>query len=256
MTNGTQSIDRALSVLSAFDDHHPTLSLIELVERLDLNKTTAFRILTALEHAGYIDKTANGDYRLGSELIALGGRAARANPLRDAAHIHLQDLTRRTGETTTLEVIRRDERDEPFMLVIDEVLGKHLVGITQYIGTRLPIHATSTGKAVLAYLAPDARADYLRFPLPTLTHHTVTSEVDFLAELERACQQGYALVGGELEEGLVAVGAPIFDTNGQPIAAISLVGPSVRLSRGLAVELAADVVHTAQAISHTIGYRN
>lgn len=253
--NGTQAIDRALYVLSAFDDHNPTLSLTDLVERLELNKTTVFRILTALENAGYVQKTDAGDYRLGSELIALGGRAARANPLRQAAHDPLRDLTRETGETTTLEIPRTDPDGHAFMLVIDEALGKHLVGITQYIGTRLPIHATSTGKAVLAHLPPDDRAAYLQHPLHAITERTHTDAGAFADELRIAGERGYALVGGELEEGLVAVGAPIFNHAAQPIAAISLVGPSVRLSRSLAVELAPVVIHAAHRISHALGYR-
>lgn len=255
MSNGTQSIDRALNVLNTFDDDHPTRTLTELVDELGLNKTTIFRILAALENAGYIEKTLNSEYRLGSELIALGGRAARANPLRDAAHPYLKQLTALTGETTTLEVIRDGQNGEQFMLVIDEVLGKHLVGITQYIGTRLPIHATSTGKAILAYMPPDVLQNYLRFPRATLTNATITAESDFIMALQGVQTAGYALVGGELEEGLVAVGAPIFDTSGHPTAAISLVGPSVRLSKQLASTYSTVVIQTAKQISYHIGYR-
>jgi IclR family acetate operon transcriptional repressor len=252
---GTQSINRALHILKAFDDHNPRWELSALVEAVGLNKTTVFRILAALEAEGLIEKTDTGEYRLGSEMIAMGGRAARANPLREAASPHLKALTRATGETTTLEIIRRDTDGAAYMLVIDEVLGKHLVGITQYIGTRLPVHATSTGKVILAYLTDDARADLLPPDLQPLTAHTHQSPDAFIAALQTAYTNGYALVVGELEEGVVAVGAPIFNADGYPIAALSLVGPSVRFTRSRAAELAPQVIATAHRISHDIGYR-
>ncbi len=252
---GTQSINRALHILKVFDDHNPRWELPALVEAVGLNKTTVFRILAALEAEGLVEKADTGEYRLGSEMIAMGGRAARANPLREAASGHLRALTRATGETTTLEIARRDTDGAAYMLVIDEVLGKHLVGITQYIGTRLPIHATSTGKVVLAYLPEDSRRDLLPPDLAPLTAHTHHSLDDFIAMLDVTRDHGYALVVGELEEGVVAVGAPVFDANGNPIAAVSLVGPSVRFTRAKAAAVAPQVLETARCISHDIGYR-
>ncbi len=252
---GTQSINRALQILKAFDDHNPHWELAALVAEVGLNKTTVFRILTALESEGLIEKTEMGEYRLGSEVIAMGGRAARANPLRQAAGPHLRALTRATGETTTLEIARYDANGGAYMLVIDEVLGKHLVGITQYIGTRLPIHATSTGKAILAHLPEAARHDLLPLELAPLTAHTQYSVDDINAALGTAREQRYSLVVGELEEGVVAVGAPIFDVDGHPIAAVSLVGPSVRFTPTLARQAAPHVVETAHRISCDIGYR-
>jgi IclR family acetate operon transcriptional repressor len=255
MSNGTQSIDRALSVLNAFDDHNPILSLTELVEHLDLNKTTVFRILTALEQAGYVEKTEAGDYRLGSQAIALGGRASRSHPLRVVSNKHLDHLSDLTGETVTLEIARQDNNANAVMLVIDEVLGKHLVGITQYIGTQLPIHATSTGKVILAHLAPEDRATLISYPLTSLTNKTVTSQNQFEAELAMIHKQGYALASGELEEGLVAIGAPIFDHNRLVIAALSIVGPSVRLTMDIAQNLVPAVCSVAADISYDLGFR-
>ncbi len=252
---GTQAINRALQILKVFDDHNPRWELTALVEAVGLNKTTVFRILTALEAEGLIEKTDTGEYRLGSEAIAIGGRAARANPLREAASGHLRALSRSTGETTTLEIVRRDVDGAAYMLVIDEVLGKHLVGITQYIGTRLPIHATSTGKAVLAFLPDNARHDLLPPEFTPLTAHTNHNVDAFNMALDATYACGYALVAGELEEGVIAVGAPVFDANGGPIAAVSLVGPSVRFTRSRATELASQVVEAAHYISHDIGYR-
>src|SRR5690606_9220697 len=122
---------------------------------------TLFRILGALEHEGLLEKNDEGRYVLGSEMIALGGRAARVNNLRTVSHPILKHLTSLTGETTTLEVLRSESNQTWSMLVIDEVIGKHIVGITQYIGSRLPVHATSTGKAVLAFADGDTQETIL-----------------------------------------------------------------------------------------------
>jgi DNA-binding IclR family transcriptional regulator len=124
------------------------------------------------------------------------------------------------------------------MLVIDEVLGQHLVGITQYIGSRLPIYATSTGKAVLAFLDDTRRNAIIEEALQHSqnndngnhhTEHTITDRDAFTKILEDVQERGYAYATGELETGLMAVGVPIFDYNGVPQAAISIVGPSIRV---------------------------
>src|SRR5690606_19183745 len=106
--DGTQSIIRALSVLKMFDDANPSWDLQELTDASKLNKTTLFRILGALEYEGLLEKTDEGRYVLGSEMIALGGRAARVNNLRTVSHPILKHLTTLSGETTTLEVMRAE----------------------------------------------------------------------------------------------------------------------------------------------------
>lgn len=253
--DGTQSIQRALHILKLFDDNCPQWELTALANAAALNKTTVFRILSALEAEGLVERTDDGNgYRLGSEMIALGGRAARANSLRNVSQPALQALSKASGETTTLEILRPDAGGTWSMLVIDEVLGRHLVGITQYIGSRLPIHATSTGKVLLAYMPPTERDALLPPTLEALTESTRTRAA-FLTELETVRRDGYAIAHGELERGLVAIGAPIFDHNGNAQAAISLISPSVRMNTARIASLTADVLTTAAQISQRIGYR-
>lgn len=253
--DGTQSIIRALSVLKMFDDTHPNWDLQELTDASQLNKTTLFRILGALEYEGLLEKMDDGRYTLGSEMIALGGRAARANNLRTVSNPILKQLTALTGETTTLEVLRTDPNQTWSMLVIDEVLGKHIIGITQYIGSRLPLHATSTGKTVLAFSDDETQSTLLDAQFASFTEETHIKPSDLRADLERVHQQGYAVAYGELELGLVAIGAPIFDANQQVRATISLTGPSVRIKRDDVEALAEQVCNHARQISHQLGYR-
>lgn len=253
--DGTQSIIRALHVLKMFDDEHSTWDLNDLTEASQLNKTTLFRILGALEYEGLLEKTEEGRYFLGSEMIALGGRAARVNNLRRVSHPLLKHLTDISGETTTLEVMRTESDQSWSMLVIDEVLSRYLVGITQYIGSRLPIHATSTGKAILAFCDEERRADILSAQFAAFTDETRIHAEALSRDLEQVKEQGYSLASGELEVGLVAIGAPIFDASQQVRAAISLTGASVRIKRDDVPELATLVCDHAADISHKLGYR-
>ena len=256
MPEGTQSILRALRVLKLFDDDNPTWDLHELTLATDLNKSTLFRILAALEYESLLEKRENGRYVLGSEIIALGGRAARVNRLRDVSQPVLQQLTQATGETTTLEVLKTDNDNSWYMLVIDEVIGNHIIGITQYIGSRLPVYATSTGKAVLAHVDVSLREQIFQQQLDSFTDDTRTTWTQVNEDLNVIRDRGYAAVFGELEQGLVAIGAPVFNVEGDVRAAISLSGPTVRIKQRNVQHLAESVLDAAQQISHRLGYRD
>lgn len=246
---GTQAVVRAIRLLKIFNDDQTEWSLSELVDTAALNKTTTFRILTALESEGLIEKTDTGNYRLGSEMIALGGRAMRSNSLRHVAHPILRQLAETTGERVTLEVLINEEQ----MLVLDEVASNHLLGVTHYVGNRLPVHATSTGKAVLAF-AQNGEA-ILPAELPMLTEQTHPTAVSLHTELAEIRKRGYATAVGELEPGLMATAAPIFDHNGRVVGALSVVGPSVRLDETKLHTAAQHAVQAAAEISYKLGAR-
>lgn len=253
---GTQAVTRAIQILKAFSDEQPIWNLNDLTDAVDLNRTTVFRILTALESEGLVRRTSDGDYCLGSEMIALGGRAMRSNELRTIAHDALGELARATGETITLEVLHQERDGFYTTLVIDEFLGRHRVGITQYIGSRLPVHATSTGKCILAHTPAQRVREILSQALTAYTGDTLTDIDVYLNSLASVREQGYAVAHGELEAGLIAVGAPIFDYNCAVQAALSVVGPSIRMKPDAIPQIAGLATATAQQISHAIGYRD
>ena len=252
---GTQSIIRSIRILKAFKDDRPEWTLAELVEATGLNKTTAFRLLSALESERLVRRTADGGYRLGSEMIALGGRAIRATQLRTIAHFPLRDLAQQTGETTTLELLRPDDRGRLTTLVIDETLGRFRVGITQYIGSRLPVHATSSGKVMLAFSPGETVRHVVKYRLTRFTDHTLASAADLRADLVKARRRGYALAEGELEIGVMAAAGPIFDHMGMVQAAISVVGPTIRVNRQQLEKFGELVRETTAKISQELGYR-
>lgn len=246
---GTQSVVRAISVLKAFTDEQSEWSLTPLARELGLNKATTFRLLTALESEALITRDPQSErYRLGPAIVTLGGRALRANNLRAVGHRELQTLAAETNETASLEVLHGTEA-----LVLDEIVGTHVMTGTQSIGSRWPAHATSTGKAMLAALSMEKVRSLLPTPLPAYTPHTITTLDALLNDLEATRRRGYAVACEELEVGLLAIGAPVVNYDGETVAAISIAGPTLRLTAQREPELGALLHDYAQRISQRLG---
>ena len=248
---GTQTILRALTMLDAFTDEHPAWTVTDLSESVGLNRTTTYRLLTALESHEFVARDETTDtFRLGSGLIALGGRASRANSVRAISRPELERLAEEVGETATLEILSGQE-----MVIIEEVPGDYVTSGSQHIGSRWPVYATSTGKAILACLSPNEQAQALVYPIRPLTPATLTQPKALQQALQGIRQTGYAVATEELELGFVAVGAPIFDAGGRPIAAISLGGTLIRMPLERVPEIGACVQAAAQRISYKLGFR-
>ncbi len=223
---------------------------------LGLSKPTAFRLLLDLEHAGLVLRhEPAGGYRLGPAAIELGARAQRANSVVIAARPELESLTRATGETSSVEVLAGDET-----LVLDEVQGGHLIVTSPSVGTRWSAHATSTGKVLLA--ATGAHDSDLAHRMARRaggrlhgrTPDTIRSASRVAAELDRVSKQGYAKAIGELEEGYVAVGAPVRRHDGRVVAAISLGSPSIRFTGARMPGLVRAVREAAARVSGRLGW--
>jgi len=254
---GTQSVRRAIALLKVFSDERPEWGLSDLAREMGLNKTTTYRLLTALEAEGMVARNSLSEgWRLGTEAITLGALALRSNDLLTAARPELGALVRETGETASLEVLEGDE-----IVILDGVEGPSLVGASSEVGTRWPAHATSTGKVLLAARRADAprsrpggtRRGGARRRLRKLTPRTITEPERLNRELERVSKQGWATAIGELETGYVAVGAPVRDHEGRAVAAISVGGPAGRLRKERIPELARSVVRAANRISRRLG---
>jgi DNA-binding IclR family transcriptional regulator len=241
---GTQSVRRAIALLKVFSDERPEWGLSDLARAARLNKTTAYRLLTALEAEGMVARSPVSDaWRLGGEAIAMGARAVRSTDLMTVSRPELEALVRQTGETASLEVLAGDE-----VVILDGVEGPSLVGASSEVGTRWPAHATSTGKVLLA---AGGRRRARR--LARLTPRTITDPERLERELARVLERGWATAIGELEVGYVAVGAPVRDHEGVAVAAVSVGGPASRLTEDRIPELAGRVVRTAERISRRLG---
>jgi len=248
---GTQTIVRAIAILKCFTDAQPQLSLADIVHATKLNKATAYRMLAALEKEELIARHGHGEaYRLGPEAIALGGRALRATTLHGASHHELATLAQLTGETATVETLIGDA-----MVILNEVISPRLLGAMPSIGTRWAVHATSTGKAMLAHVPAADLERMLERPLARFTPHTLTTAAALRLQLAQVRRQGYATVCDELEIGYAAIAAPIFDHQGRVVAAICAGGPTVRLSPARLAELAIPIQQAATRSSARLGFR-
>ena len=179
---GAQAALRAIRLLKLFSNERPDMSLAELSRASGLNKTTTHRLLRALQSEALIDRNpATSTYSLGAGLMALGVQALASSDLRRRVRPVLRSLARETGETATLEVPVEDS-----MLILDEVAGRHVLGSAGNIGTRWPLHATSTGKVWLAF--DDSGIEWLDQELKPLTTNTVVRRDDFRPQFaERLC---------------------------------------------------------------------
>lgn len=246
---GTQAVRRAMALLKVFTDQRPAWTLSELTGETGLNKTTAYRLLAALEREGMVGRDGER-YVLGPEIVVLGGRALRANNLRAVARPELERLADDTRETASLEILSGRE-----MLVIDEIVGGHLMSGVPDLGSRWPLHASSTGLAALAFLPEDQVRDLLPATLRPITGQTVTARAGLWRELAAIRERGYSVADETLEVGLVAIAAPIFDHDGRPLAALSIAGPKLRVTADCVPALGERVRAAAARVSALLGFR-
>ena len=240
---GAQSALRAIRLLKLFTSERAEMTLAELSHAAGLNKTTTHRLLQALQSENLIERnSANNAYSLGPGLMALGVQALASNDLRRRVRPLLRALARDIGETATLEV-----PVENSMLILDEVAGGHVITAAGNIGTRWPLHATSTGKAWLAF--DDASIDRLGDDLPPLTRRTLTAKALFQPEFTRIRRCGYAVSVDELEDGFTAVATVIRGALGDVQGALSIGGPTQRLGPARRAEIGASLCKAAQRLT-------
>jgi len=240
---GAQAALRAVRLLKLFTNERPEMSLAELSRASGLNKTTTHRLLRALQSESLIDRNpATSSYSLGAGLMALGVQALASSDLRRRVRPVLRTLARETGETATLEVPFEDS-----MLILDEVAGNHVLGSAGNIGTRWPIHATSTGKVWLAF--DETGIDRLGETLKPLTANTVTDKDALLPQLAEIRRRGYAITVDEIEEGFTAVATIIRGVLGDVQGALSIGGPTQRLTAARRNELGTVLNRAAQRLN-------
>jgi DNA-binding IclR family transcriptional regulator len=214
-----QSAERVLALLTLFDESHTELGVTEMATAIGVHKSTASRLAAALERAGLLARSGRR-YRLGLQVIRLGMLALRNFDLVAATQPAMEKLSRQTGETINLAV-----PDGAGILNIAEIASTFILGCSGgWIGRRTCPHAVANGKVLLAYGAIPVPGTLDRLTSATITDHAV-----LYGELTRVREAGYATAAGELEDGLVAVAAPVFDAAGNCVGAISVSGPGFRM---------------------------
>ena len=250
LVSGNQAVRRAIAVLKSFSDESPDMGVTEVSRKVNLHKSTVYRLLSAFEDEGIIARNPEtGKYRLGPELIVLGEQVLRHTEVHRVALPFLRELAERTGETVDLEVLSGSN-----VVTIEEIAGKHVVAAAGAIGMPWAAHATSNGKILLAYQPAEKQRQILSRTLKRFTPRTLTDPKAVARELGKVRAQGYALSFGELEEHLVAIGMPIRSRNGDAVAAVSLSGPDTRLTGDKLPGLLRMGLETCARISARLGY--
>ncbi len=246
-TSPVQSVDRAVSILELLAGRGE-LGITELATRLGVHKSTAFRLASALERRGLIEQARErGAYRLGFGLLRLAGAMSGQMELNQQGRPVCQRLADEVGETVNIAVL-----DGSSAVNIDQVLGRSSITTHNWVGQRTPLHATSSGKVLLAHLPEDRAVALIAEGLEAATPRTVTDPAALSEQLARARESGYAFTVEELEPGLNAVAAPIRGPGGRVIAAVSVSGPSFRLPEERIPAVAARVIAAATEISWSL----
>lgn len=247
-----QTLDRALAILEVLAQAGKPLTLSEIAGKVGLDRSTVYRFLGAMELRNMVQQDDSNRYKLGLKLVEIGYVALEEMDLRLVARPILQELVHNCNETANLSVLVGTE-----VMYIDQVESSNMIKMFARIGSRAPAYATGAGKALLAFLPPaelDAILEKINFH--QYTNRTITGPELLRSSLSQIRLQGYALDFGELEEGVNCVAVPVFDWRGYPAAAISMSGPSSRVTEEfIGGQLARTLVAAAQEVSRKLGYK-
>lgn len=247
------SVEKAFRVLHLFGGAKVELSFSEVVERSGIGKSATQRFLYTLHTLGYLiqDPVSKG-YRLSSKLLTLSQAYSRADMLREKAAAHLEEANRRCEETVNLTILDGTE-----VVYIVRFPSKHVVSVNLTVGTRLPAFCTAPGRVLLAHLEqPQLERVLARSRLVKMTGMTETRPDRLRRILDRVRQHGYCISNQEAFVGDISVAAPVFDDEGQAVAAVNIAVPTPRWSIPRVERKLTPVVReVASELSVTLGWR-
>jgi IclR family transcriptional regulator, acetate operon repressor len=248
--NGTQAVDRAAQLVRAVMDCPDAVTFTQLAATTGLSRSTTSRLLMALHRNGLLRRDPQGAYLPGELFVAYASRGSAESDLISVAQPFLDQLAKETGETINLGVARPGGLVEQ----IAQVDSRYLIGGTNWVGLSVPAHCSALGKVLLAH-------GVVQLPpgkLERRTARTITSPARLDDNLRLVRQRGYAVTSEELEPGLVAIAAPVFsggDHASHVVAALSVSGPSRRLTSDQIQAAAAWCVTAADGLSVNLGFR-
>ncbi|WLQ47133.1 IclR family transcriptional regulator [Streptomyces poriferorum] len=250
-----KSVARAADILEALaaPSQGNGLSVTEVGQACSISKSAAFGMLQTLRAYGLVSDDGEGmnrRYRLGMSLARLGDRARSQVSLRGVAHPVLRDLTRATGMASRLAV-----PEDGHAVVVDQVELDQRVRLDLRMGQRELPHCTGLGKALLSAMPQSEAASVIeRFGLPRRTSRTITDPATFLSHLRDIARVGYALDDEEDAEGIICIGAPVFDDRSVCAGAVSITGLKLGLPAWRYQELGGQVRDAARRISVSLGW--
>jgi IclR family acetate operon transcriptional repressor len=234
------SVARAVALLDALAEGPAGVNA--LARRIEVNPSSASRLLATLERGGLVEREPGGPYRLGLHLVALADRVLAQLDVRDVARPALRALVERTGETATLSAPGGGEA-----VTVDFVAGESSVVSMARLGRPSVGHATAVGKVLLAYAGGEPAV------LTAYTDRTITDPACLAAELATVREQGWAQAEREREPDLVALAAPVTGRDGELVAILGLQGPAARLDSARRAEVLPLLLEAAAAVGRALG---
>lgn len=228
-------LERGLRILAEFSRDTPTLSAPELASRLQVPRTTIFRLLVTLESLGFVERLNNGrDFQLGTAVLRLGFEYLASLSITELSRPILERLRNDTGYSSNLVI--RDGRD---IVYVQKVAPVSVFSSSVHIGTRLPAHATVLGRVLLSHHTLDElRALYPEEQLRIYNPHTPPTVIELFRILQADKTRGYVLEEGFFETNISSIAAPVFDDTGRVVAAMGMTVPALHvpeLDRGVLV---------------------
>ncbi|MEM1351189.1 MAG: IclR family transcriptional regulator [Pseudomonadota bacterium] len=251
-TAGTlQSLDRALGVLVAVS-RSGRATLTDLSMSLGVPTATTHRILTTLQKHGFVTFNEDRqDWSIGIEAYRTGAAFMNRTSLTEVSRPLMKRLMEQTGETANLAV-----PDGPEVVFVEQVESQNPIRAFFARGSRTPMHASGTGKAILSTISETRVRNLLMDSgLQSFTGHTLTTPGDLFADLQTTRNRGYSFDAEERYEGMACIGSAIFNEHQEACAGVSISGPSSRFEALRVPELGALVTQTARDITQLIGGR-
>ncbi len=250
-TPSLPAVERAVAVLEEIAHSRSGMSLTELTQRLKLPRSSMHCLLVTLERCGYLQRnSARGRYHFGAKIFSLTNLALGGIGLREVANPFLRALVRRTGLTAHMAILAHDQA-----VLIEQVTPAGVSRVATWLGKSLEVHCSALGKALIAWLPEEDLKRIIRdHGLPRLNDNTIASPRKLLEELARTRKNGYSIDDEEADIGTRCLGAPVFNSDGRVVTAISLMGTTEQvIPENLAV-FCAELKRTADALSERLGY--
>lgn len=250
-TASIQALERGLSVIGVFSREHPSLTLSDVARLTGMTRATARRILLTLERLGHV-RSDGRHFRLTPRVLTLGWAYLSSLDFTELAQPLMEDLVVQTGESCSMATL-----DLPDIVYVARVPTRRIMSITISVGTRLPAHATSMGRVLLADLPEGELTAFVEQDrLDAFTPQTIVDPTRLARVLAEVREQGWALVDQELEVGLRSVAAPVRRADGRVVAALNVSAAASRIpTEDLHGRFLPALMETAESISTAIGRR-
>jgi IclR family transcriptional regulator, acetate operon repressor len=243
-----QALDRGLALLTIIAQSDG-LSLTGIAQRAGIAPSTAHRILTTLKAAGFVMCDARGNHLIGVKAFKVGTAFLRNRRIVDVGRRTLRELMKASGETASMGI-----ENDGYVVFVAQVESHRSIRAFHRPGSHGALHASSLGKAIMSTLPEKAVSEILQHVgMKKFTERTIVDPQALLADLAAAAKRGWAIDDGERADGMRCVGAPVFNEHGEAVGAISVSGPTVRITDERLGELGPLVKRAAADLTERFG---